>query len=525
MISFRSIPLFFLFLSTAFFFNACENKPNNPEELSSSSSEENSSSSSLINRLDANYLDTLETNKTANFYFEDDSTTSTPPLFYLGDLKAGTRIRIAAATTDINKDTIRIYEEHGTLVQTIFPTIDSNDNYKYTYLLPGTGSELDSNEFITLEDGFYYLQLKGEFKESSHLRIFSEINEGYYSYIGDSSSVSVTTNDTLRGFFIIGKGPRQLDISVNANTGISLNIDVSSSWINELLLTEDEDTLATDTVRIDKLLLPQKKTTFNVFLKPFAIPNYLTGPFAFFELVTNSRALDKGEYLAKPDSIVRPGDTLVVVRPRNDQAKYYLRQEQYIWLSDLKKGDTLFINHEIEGYYSGPLYPATLTVLNAEGDSLQNITLANYKFVAPKDGAYYLHYLRLNSPPSDESQILTLKSFIQKPRSLSELHFYDEGQEAVIENKTLNQGDTLQFNDIAFTTVPNTASKNVLWYVPCGDLHNLSTPTYAGITCNGDQLMTTNLVIALGEPGETASLIAESLADPRKRDTLTVYIK
>ncbi len=30
------------------------------------------------------------------------------------------------------------------------------------------------------------------------------------------------------------------------------------------------------------------------------------------------------------------------------------------------------------------LYPATLTVLNADGDSLQNITLANYKFVHQK---------------------------------------------------------------------------------------------------------------------------------------------
>ena len=73
MISFRSIHLFLLLLAAAVFFNPCENKPNDPEDLSSSSSEENSSSSSLINRLDANYFDTLETNKTANFYFEDDS--------------------------------------------------------------------------------------------------------------------------------------------------------------------------------------------------------------------------------------------------------------------------------------------------------------------------------------------------------------------------------------------------------------------------------------------------------------------
>ncbi|HOG68413.1 MAG TPA: hypothetical protein PK366_03460 [Fibrobacteraceae bacterium] len=521
----RFTHLLLLLLTTATFFIACgDDKPNKPEE-SSSSSEASSSSSSLINRLDVTYVDTLESNETANFYFEDDSTTSERALFYLGDLKAGSLIKIAAATTGINNDTIRIYEEHGALVKTIFPTPDAKGNNVYNYMLPGTGSELDSNQFITLEEGFYYLELKGEIKESSHLRIFSEINEEYYSYIGDSSSVSFVTNDTLRGFFIIGSGPRKLDISIEANTGISLNIDVSGSWINEYLLTEGLDTLAKDTAQIDKLLLPQKSTTFNVLLKPLSISNYLTGPYAFFELITNSRTLDKGEYLAKPDSIVRPGDTLVVVRPRNDQAKYYLRQEQYIWLSDLKKGDTLFISHEIEGYYSGPLYPATLTVLNADGDSLQNITLANYKFVAPKDGAYYLHYLRLNSPPSDQSQILTLRTFIQKPGSLSELHFYDEELETTITNKTLNQNDTLRFVDIAFTTSPNTASKNILWYVPCGDLNNLGTPSYAGISCTGDQLMTTNLVIALGEPGETASLIAESLADPRKRDTLTVYIK
>lgn len=502
-------------------FNACDSKPNKPEE-SSSSSESASSSSIYSNRLDVTYQDTLESNKVANFYFDTDSSRV---LYYLGDLKSGSLIKIAAATTGIENDTIRIYEEQGTLVKTVFPTTDSKGNNAYSYMKPGSGSELDSNEFVCVQKGFYYLELKGQLKEGAHLRIHTQIKEGFYSYIGDSSVVSFTTNDTLRGLFLIGEGARHLNVSIDANTGISLNIDVSGTWIDEFFLMENSDTLVNKASEIDKLLLPQSKTTFQIGIDPLSVQNYLTGPYAFFELITNSRALGKGEFLAKPDSVSRPGDTLTIVRPRNDLAKYYLRQEQYIWLGDMKKNDTLLIFHNIEGYYTGPAYPATLEVMDSKGKSLQNISMANYKFVATQDGPYYLHYLRLNSPPSDASQILTLKTFIQQPGLLSELHFYDEAISSVIENKTLNKNDTLRFQDISFTTNPNTASKNVLWYVPCEDLAILGTQVYAGTQCTGDQLMTTNLVVALGEPGDIASLIAESLADPRMRDTLTIYIK
>lgn len=513
-----------LLLAAATLFNGCENKPNKPDE-SSSSSEPASSSSLYSNRLDVIYQDTLKSKEVANFYFENEPDSSGKIRYYLGDLKSGSHIKIAAATTSIKNDTIRIYEEKGTLVKTIFPTVDSKGNNIYDYMIPGSGSELDTNEFIAIQKGFYYLELSGQIKEDSHLRVYTEIKEGFYSYIGDSTKVDFTTSDTLRGLFLIGEGARHLAIYIEANTGISLNIDVSGTWINEFFLMENADTLVKNTSEIDKLLLPQAKTTFQVGLKPLAIQNYLTGPYAFFELITNSRTLDKGEYLAKPDSLKRPGDTLTIVRPRNDLAKYYLRQEQYIWLADMKKSDVLLIFHSIEGYYTGPTYPGTLEVMDAKGKVLQNISLANNKFVAPQDGPYYLHYLRLNSPPSDPSQILTLNTFVQQPGLLSELHFYDESLSSVIENKTLNKNDTLRFQDIAFTTSPNTASKNVLWYVPCEDLSILGTQVYAGIQCTGDQLMTTNLVVALGEPGDVASLIAESLADPEMRDTLTIYIK
>ena len=63
----RFTHLLLLLLTTATFFIACgDDKPNKPEE-SSSSSEASSSSSSLINRLDVTYVDTLESNETANF--------------------------------------------------------------------------------------------------------------------------------------------------------------------------------------------------------------------------------------------------------------------------------------------------------------------------------------------------------------------------------------------------------------------------------------------------------------------------
>jgi hypothetical protein len=396
------------------------------EENSSSSEMAESSSSSYSNRLDVEYLDTLISGDTANFYLSD--STESPLRLFLGEFPAGTRITIASATTAIENDTLRIRGEIQGYLNPTKPVTENETTIYTNYTYPGDGADLQSNTFITTEEtGFYFVELRGHFKENAHVRIYTEIQEAFYAYVGDTTTLPFVMGDSIQGLFLIGAGADSLQINFETPAGYSINVNVSGSMLNAIRLTDKEEkTIATSADSIDEQLLPQDSTSWKITIKPITLASYLSGPYAFFKITTTARELGKGEYFAWPDSIEKVGDTLTIVRPRNDAAKYYLRQDQYVWLADLEKGDSLSVFHEIAGYYTGPSYPATYSILNASGDSLATITSTNHTFVAPKAGAYYLHYTRLNSPPKTESQELTLMTMIQRPGFLTDLYFYNE---------------------------------------------------------------------------------------------------
>jgi hypothetical protein len=64
------------------------------------------------------------------------------------------------------------------------------------------------------------------------------------------------------------------------------------------------------------------------------------------------------------------------------------------------------------------------------------------------------------------------------------------------------------------------------WFVPCESLNYLNNSSnYKSETCNGEQEISSDYLIVL-ENGidKTAQLIAQSVADPAKRDTLNITI-
>ena len=173
---------------------------------------------------------------------------------------------------------------------------------------------------------------------------FIEADSAYYAFTGDTTEVSMGLSDTLRGIFVIGEGADVINVNLSGNEGVSVAFSATGKSIRNFNLYEKDTNLVNSSdSTIDALLLPQDSTNWTLKVTPTKVVSYLTGPYATFEVASVSRPLEKGEYFANPDSINVPGDTLVVTRPRNDQAKYYLYQEQYIWLADLKKPAALFV--------------------------------------------------------------------------------------------------------------------------------------------------------------------------------------
>ena len=518
-----------------------------------------SSSSSLSTRLDIDYRDTIAIGDTLNFYMEYaswdtvkvkkdstyiqkvchddivciDSAETTISLF-LGNFPKGTRINVLAATSGMDGDTIRIRSERGENAKALQPVWNTTkkDSVYDNYMLPGSGADMLGNKFILFSEDFYYLDLKAKFDTTAHLRVKVGVDTAYYNYTGDSAQVDIDLRDTVRGILVIGNSPKKVDIAFNVETGFSVNLSVKGYSINKYELSDkDSNTYSPAADSLDTLLVTNDSSKWTLSLYPSNVVSFISGPFATFEAATRFRRLNQGEYLANPDSIVYPGDTLTIVRPANDSTKYYLRQDHYVWLADLKKGDSLVIYHEMQGYCKYMECKGTpkaiYTILNEKGDSLGTINSLDHSFKAKKDGPVYLRYLQLNSQALTDSN-LTLKTFIQRPGSLDSLKFYNEAKDATYSSMRVKAGDTIKFADFAFQTVPYKTSYNVKWFVPCEDIEIIGTVSYISQqeNCKGEQEISSFYLIAQSNAADRdARLIAQSMADPLMRDTLTVNVR
>lgn len=525
----------------------------NEEESSSSVRDSFKSSSSLSTRADIVYDESLELRDTvtldieipknsteidpkSGYLYISDSTQSMK--FFLGEFVKGTRVKVNILTSGMSKDTIRIRNEKGGNLSTIDPVWNSEkqDSLFADYMFPGHDGKMLSNSFVVFEEGFYYMELSAKFEKSSRIRTHVQADSAYYTFTGDTTEVSMGLSDTLRGIFTIGQGADIIHVNLSGDEGVSVAFSATGRSIRKFdLFEKDTNLISTSDSTIDALLLPQDSTSWTLKVTPTKVVSYLTGPYATFEVAALSRPLEKGEFFANPDSIIVPGDTLVIERPRNDQAKYYLHQEQYIWLANLEKGDSIDVFHSMEGYCNNQTEcPAKCEILDKKRKSVQEVSClygGSLKVTSKMtEGPYYFHYARTGDVyPTDESQILTLKAYIQQPGLFKEFNFFDEEADEIYGDTPMRAklGDTLRFNQFSFRTMPKVASTNVRWFIPCEDIPYIGTKAYISqmSDCNQEQeIFSAYLVVQDSAFGKQPSIIAQSIADPIARDTLKLSI-
>ena len=451
----------------------------------------------------------------------------------LGELKKGSRISIRAATSGMSDDSLTFMNELGTLVSPMLPKCAGEDCVFYKALIPGNGAELDSNQFAIFEDGYYYLNLKAKFENKAHLRLLVHVDENYYKYTGDSSAISISLKDNLRGIVKIGDAPDSIKVKFSASIGTSVSIKATGSWIRNFNLIENGKPLMTSTDTMDRTMLTDDSTNWNLVIVPENIPNYQTGPYATFAISSSNRKLSQGEYFALPDSLKGAGNQLKKTRKKIED--FELRLDQYVWLGEFKKGDTLAIDHYFKGYGERAARPFTVidySILGKGGDSLATLDRENLGYKVAKDGPVYLHFHMVNSQNTTDAKELELYTLVKRPGSLTSFNFYDASAKKVIDTLKVSENQSLKLDEMSFKSAPTETPKGAVdWYIPCQDLVVLGNAVYEGCTGELKVEATENsdgakiLIINEGSSGDWANLIAESLIDPQKRDTLTIVVK
>ena len=283
----------------------------------------------------------------------------------------------------------------------------------------------------------------------------------------------------------------------------------------------------------------------NVEIQTSTTQSLFAQTFAQFEARTKARALEQGEYFSFPDSINYPGEAYERTRPKDDIGiyKYNLRQEQFVWIGDYKKGDSIIVKHWIQNYNDENFQNVSLEILDKKKKvqgTISSVYGGSLKITKDMpEGPYYLHYLRLNSDPLDQGlkhdslrYVLQLYTMVQQPGILKTMEFYDSESDSPMKEKVLVVDDTLRFEDFVFLMEPNSKTKwdiigsDIAWFVPCETLNYLNNSSnYKESNCEDEQEISSNYLIALEAGiGETAKLIAQSVADPAMRDTLKISI-
>ena len=552
-----------LFITVAFTACGDDSSSSASDEESSSSVPSFKSSSSLSTRADIDYKDTIKLGDTLRLYLELfkgdsskmdeseiylDSTATTMPM-YLGEFPKGSRIQVFASTSNIEGEQIRIKSEYGEYLQAVKAapkTAARKDSVYRNSLIPSYGADStatfrDSNTFVTFSDNHYFLEVEGEFNDESSLKLKVLVDSAYYKYTGEDEKISMKMSDTLRGILVIDKAPKEVSIAFSASEGYSVNLTTVGENIILYKLTDGDKELGSSKTNLDTMLVPNDSVNWSIKIKPESFSSIWTGPFAFFETITKARELEQGEYFSNPDSIKYPGEAYQRTRPKDDIGtyKYNLRQEQFVWIGDYTKGDSIIVKHWIQNYNDENFQNVSLEILDKKKKKIASISsVYGGSFKVSEDGPYYLHYLRLNSDPLDQGipdslrYVLQLYTMVQQPGLLKTMQFYDSEKDAPLNEKILAAGDTIRFEDFEFsmTTHSKTSWKiigsDIAWFVPCKTLDYLNNSSnYKSDKCEDEQEISSDYLIALeGGIGESAELIAQSVADPAMRDTLLVSI-
>jgi len=494
----------------------------------SSSSAQETSSSSFSGREDIAYGDTirLDTLYTHGLPAQEGERW----FLYLGYFPKGTQLTVWAATQNVEGPQLRIRAEGSR--KYLVPLDPLATGFHSDYMEPATDtSTLAGNDFFTLDSGYYVLELDGiiQDEKTPYLRTHIIVQRSRYAFTGGTDTLELKAGDTLRGFFPLAQGG-EATLQFRSPTGYNLNISAQGSRLDTLWLTDSASgaVLASGKNALKRQLLPRQQSSWSVDIRPIAA-TYMDGPYAFFSVILNSLQLLKGEYFAMPDSIVRPGDTLVNIRPRNDAALYEVRHDHYVWLGDCVVGDSLVIHHGNFGFTS--IGNPALNILNAQGDSIATLSAArDFGFRAQVAGPYYLHYYRTNGYANDSSLKLTLTTVVQRPSSLQAWTLLKEDGSA-LSSYTLPKGDTLHFDlDLDWAPTPVNGSLSAKWYLPCSELDNYSITNWpvrdgrSTSACTGETTQILGGWLVGNKAGTTVHLISQSVADPTRSDTLLIIV-
>ena len=511
------------------------------------------SSSGTSNRADIDYDDDIILDDTTNIYIQRPGTDSTGKAecpentlcldslteqinLFLGNLKKGDRVSIWIATSGLTNDTMRVMSELGQTMLPMLPRCVSENCTFDNFVIPGNGAELVKNQFVIFEDGYYYVNLRTVFDDKAHLRLYTHVDNSYFKYTGDSSKISISLNENLRGILQIGKSPDSIKVKFAAAVGHSVTIKAEGDWINKLDLLQEGKSIAAEKDTLDNTMLTDDSTHWELVMLPEKISNYQTGPYASFTIRSTNRKLSQGEYFAHPDSLGKAGEFLKKTRQKIDA--FELRQDQYVWLGDFKKGDTLVVEHLFRGYGKRAAKPFTVidySVLGKGGKSLKTLTETNMGYKVENDGPIYFHFQMVNSLNTPDAKDLELYTLVKRPGSLTKFNFYDATNKKVLDTLKVSEDQSLKLDEMAFESSP-TATKNgaVNWFIPCVDwmvLGNVNYDSCEGNTKGELKVESTEnaddakILIVSGGSGSTAKLIAESLLDPQKRDTLHIVVK
>ncbi|MBR2469665.1 MAG: hypothetical protein IKB43_05875 [Fibrobacter sp.] len=551
--------LFFTLLSaTALSLLACsESSHTNNSDINSGDGEYADSSfyssSGTSNRADIDYDDDIVLDDTTNIYIQRPVTDSTGKAecpektlcidsltkeinLYLGNLKKGDRISIWAATSGMTNDTMRVMSELGQTMHPMLPRCVSDNCTFESFVIPGDGADMEKNQFVIFEDGYYYVHLEATFSDMAHWRLYTHVDNGYYKYTGDTNKVSISLKENLRGILKIGNSPDSIRFNFAAAIGHSVTIKAEGDWINNLDLRQEGKSIASEKDTLDRTMLTDDSTHWELVIAPEKISNYQTGPYASFTIQSSNRKLSQGEYFALPDSLGKAGEFLKKTRAKIDA--FELRQDQYVWLGDFKKGDTLVVEHIFKGYGKRSTKPFTVidySVLGKGGKSLKTLSEENLGYKVESDGPAYFHFQMVNSQNTPDAKELELYTLLKRPGSLTKFNFYDASAKKAIDTLKVSEDQELKLDDMAFESTP-TSTKNgaVNWFIPCGDwmvLGNVNYDSCEGNTKGELKVESTEntgdakILVVSGGSGNSAKLIAESLLDPQKRDTLHIVVK
>lgn len=504
------------------------------ESKSSSSSAEVSSSSSSGNpgRLEVDYADTLKLDDSVSYQVVDSLVEESPWNFYLGEFPRGTIIHLGIQNDNLDKGAkFRVVSEKGTIQ---LPTNALPDGNYADYAEASDTSYL-TNHFVVMDTGYYYLEVEASRKSDTSSRpdfsAFLTVDSAYYQFVGLEDSLELPANTPYQGCFRINTIEDSVKFMFAGTAGQNLSIITSGQSLAGVSLREVGGALLDSAVAdLREYMLPQDSTEWSLKIRS-TLPSYFAGNYAFFTLNLTSIQLGRGEYLAMPDTMPRPGDTLGIDREGSESSGWDVRHDHYVYLGSLTAGDTIILWHGTDGIER---VSKLLRILDSKGvpvDTLSIHLTTNWVkqqgniFVPAKTGTYFLHYMGLGGDDTywkDEHYTLHLRAMVQKPHSLQTFQYDPPNYGFTVSFKT---GDTLSLDDLLdFVSItPSTASRNYLPLVSRTERSVLrdSVDLKFGGSASGDEVRSRWLVA--GEAG-TAHLLIQSTADPSKVDTCTIKV-